>query len=145
MMERVLAAFPEGMIGKLASISSTGVTSVSIVRGEEDTARSHFKWNERSTYIALENGEDAEAAFLEALYRVMDTYLLNDNSILDEWYEDDPVSDRAMIFRYAMSAGQAEFFEDEDNWDKLDQLCESIREAFELEDYEGELLWEQYL
>lgn len=145
MMERVLAAFPEGMIGKLASISSTGVTSVSIVRGEDDIARSYFKWNERSTYIALENGEDAEAAFLEALYRVMDTYLLNDNSILDEWYEDDPVSDRAMIFRCAMSADQAEFFEDEDNWDKLDQLCESIREAFELEDYEGELLWEQYL
>ena len=145
MMEQLLAAFPEGMIAELASISATGVTSVSIVRGEGETAQSYFQWNDRSTYIALETGEDGEAAFLDALYRVMDTYLLNSNSILDEWDSDTPVDDRAMFFRYAMSADMAEFFEDEDNWDKLDQLCESIRDAFELEDYEGELLWEQYL
>ena len=144
-METVLSAFPEGMIAKLTSISTTGVTSVSIVRGEERSAHSHFKWVDHSTYIALETGANAEGAFCEALYRVMDTYILNSNSILDEWYEDDPVSDRAMIFRYAMSADKAEFFEDEDNWDKLDQLCEAIRDAFELDDYEGDLLWEQYL
>ena len=145
MMERFLAGFPEGMIAKLASISTTGVTSVSIVRGEGETAQSYFKWNERSTYIALETGEDAEGAFCEALYRVMDTYILNNSPYVDEWYEDDPVSDRAMIFRYAMSADMAEYFEDEDNWEKLDQLCEAIRDAFDLEDYEDELLWEQYL
>ena len=144
-MEQVLAAFPEGMIAKLASISATGSTSVSIVRGAGETAQYHFQWNERSTYIALETGENGEAAFCEALYRVMDTYLLNSNSILDEWDSDNPVADRTQIFRYAMSADMAEFFEDEDNWDKLDQLCESIRDAFDLEDYEGVLLWEQYL
>ena len=144
-MESVLSAFPEGMIAKLADISTTGVTSVSIVRGEGETAQSYFQWNERSTYIALETGDGAEAAFLDALYRVMDTYLLNTIPDLDEWDSDTPVDDRAMIFRYAMSSDMAEFFEDEDNWDKLDLLCESIRDAFELDDYEGQFLWEQYL
>ena len=145
MMERVLAAFPEGMIAKVASVSATDVTTVSIVMGEEETAQSHFKWHERSTYIAMETGADGAAAFCDALYRVMDTYILNSNSILDEWDSDTPVDDRAMIFRYAMTEGMDEYFEGKTAQSKLKQLCKAIRDAFDLKKYEGDLLWEQYL
>ena len=144
-MENVLSAFPEGMIAKLASISTTGVTTVSIVRSESDSAQAHFKWHERSTYIALGSGEDAERMFCDALYRVMDTYILNSNSILDEWDSKDPVNDRAIIFQYAMADGMEDYFEDDDAYAKLKQLCKAIRDAFDLKKYEGDLLWEQYL
>lgn len=144
-MENVLSAFPEGMIAKLASISATGVTTVSIVRSESDNAQAHFKWHERSTYIALGSGEGTEWLFCDALYRVMDTYILNSNSILDEWDSKDPVNDRAIIFQYAMAEGMEDYFEDDDAYAKLKQLCEAIRDAFELDEYDGTLLWEQYL
>ena len=146
-VEDVLSAFPEGMIAKLASISATGVTTVSLVRSESDNAQASFKWHERSTYIALGGGEGARRLFCDVLYRVMDTYILNSNSMLDEWDSDTPVDDRAIIFQYAMAEGEAmeDFFEDDDNYEKLEQLCEAIRDAFDLDDYEGDLLWEQYL
>lgn len=144
-MEQVLSSFPEGMVAKLASISDAGVTAVSLVRGEGETAQAYFQWSGRSTFIALETGEGGADAFCNALYRVMDTYILNSNSILDEWDSKEPVNDRAMIFQYAMSEGLEEYFGDDDAQEKLEQLCKAIRDAFDLKTYEGELLWEQYL
>ena len=141
----VLASFPEGMIAKLASISSTGVTTVSIVRGESETAQAYFQWKDRSTYIAFETGDGGAEAFYNALYRVMDTYILNKYSILDEWDSRDPVNDRATVFQYAMTEGMEDYFADSDAQSKLKQLCKAIRYAFELKEYEGALLWEQYL
>ena len=145
MMKAALSVFPEGMIAKLASISATGVTSVSIVRGEGETAQAYFQWKDRSTYIAVETGEGGVDAYYNALYRVMDTYILNSNSILDEWDSKDPVNDRAMTFQYAMTEGMEDYFNDDDAYAKLKQLCKAIRDAFDLKQYEGELLWEQYL
>lgn len=141
----VLASFPEGMIAKLASISSTGVTTVSIVRGESETAQAYFQWKDRSTYIAFETGDGGAEAFYNTLYRVMDTYILNKYSILDEWDSRDPVNDRATVFQYAMTEGMEDYFADSDAQSKLKQLCKAIRYAFELKEYEGALLWEQYL
>ena len=141
----VLDQFPAEMIAKLAPLSDTGATSVSIVRGEEEPARSYFKWLDGSIYIAVTTGEKVEAAFCNALYRAMDIYILNSNSILDEWDAADPVSDRATLFQYAMAPDQAEYFADEYAQLKLKQLCKAIRYAFDLREYEGELLWEQYL
>lgn len=144
-MEQMLSAFPEGMVAKLASISDNGVTTVSLVMGELPEAEAKFQWMDSSTYIALDTGTGGAGAFCSALYRIMDTYILNSNSMLDEWDSRNPVDDRAMIFRYAMTEGMAEYFADDDAQDKLEQLCEAIRDAFELEEYEGALLWEQYL
>ena len=145
MMEQVLAAFPEGMTAELASLSRNGVTSVSIVLGEADVPQSYFAWVEGSIYIAIETGEDGAGAFCDALYRAMDTYILNRNSQLDEWDSDTPVDDRAMIFRYAMAEDMEAYFAETGAQSKLEQLCEAIRDAFGLEEYEEQLLWEQYL
>lgn len=56
-----------------------------------------------------------------------------------------PKEDRARIFEYAMTAGHEDLFRSPNLQAKLKQLCTGIREAFGLEDYEGSLLWEQYL
>ena len=141
----ILGQFPGGMIAKLAPLSDTGMTSVSIVRGENETAQSYFKWLDGSIYIAVETGEKVDAGFINALYRAMDIYILNSNSILDEWDAADPVSDRAMIFQYAMTPDQGDYFADDYAQLKLKQLCKAIRYAFDLREYEGVLLWEQYL
>lgn len=53
--------------------------------------------------------------------------------------------DRARILEYAMTEGHEELFRSPNLQAKLKQLCTGIREAFGLEDYEGTLLWEQYL
>lgn len=145
MLKQALEAFPEGMISKLAPLSDSSVTSVSLVRGDSEEAQAYFKWVDGSIYIALETGANDGSAFYNALYRAMDTYILNSNSILDEWDSLDPVNDRAMYFQYAMSSDQQEFFADEYNQAKLAQLCKAIRYAFGLREYEGDLLWEQYL
>lgn len=144
-LEGALSVFPEGMIAKLASISASGVTTLSIVRGEGETAQAYFQWDNRNTHIAFETGDGGVEAFYDALYRAMDTHILNSNSMLDEWDSKDPVNDRATIFRYAMTEGMEAFFQDDDNYEKLKQLCKAIRDAFDLKEYEGELLWEQYL
>lgn len=144
-MEQVLSAFPEGMVEKVASLNDTGVLPVSLVRGTGEAAEGYLEWYNGSVYVAVETGDGVTDAFCNALYRAMDTYILNSNSILDEWDSGDPVGDRAMIFQYAMSDDMEQYFETSAAQSKLKQLCKAIRDAFELKAYEGELLWEQYL
>lgn len=53
--------------------------------------------------------------------------------------------DRARIFEYAMTSGHAELFRAPPLQQKLRQLCTGLREAFDLEDTQDSLPWEQYL
>lgn len=144
-LEYELSGFPEGMVAKLGTLSKNQKITVSLVRGSEHDAQGYYQWQDGSIYIALEMGSNMESAFYNALYRAMDTYILNANSILDEWDSDTPVSDRAMIFAYAMSENQDAFFEQRSAQNKLKQLCKAIRDAFGLKKWEEALPWEQYL
>lgn len=144
-MEQTLSAFAEGMVNKLATLSKNRVTTVSLVQGSGEAAQSRLEWVDGSIYIAVEMGSNFSGAFCNALYRAMDTYILNSNSMLDEWDSRDPVGDRAMIFEYAMSADKGDYFEGRDAQSKLKQLCKAIRDAFGLKKYEGTLPWEQHL
>ena len=56
-----------------------------------------------------------------------------------------PTEDRARIFYYAMTQGNAELFENEVLQSKLKLVCEGIREAYNLKKYAEVLPWEQYL
>lgn len=144
-MEQVLSVLPKGMTAKLASLSDNGVTTVSLVRGAGETAQSQLQWYRGSIYIALETETGSREAFCNALYRAMDTYILNSNSMLDEWNSKDPVGDRAMFFQYAMSEDMEEYFSQQEAQKKLKQLCKAIRDAFDLKEAEDRFLWEQYL
>ena len=53
--------------------------------------------------------------------------------------------DRARIFEYACMPGSGAFFQTNAMQTKLKRICEGIRTAFGLKNYQGELVWEQYL
>lgn len=56
-----------------------------------------------------------------------------------------PKEDRARLLENAMIPENGYCFESKIMQAKLRTLCRGIREAYGLEDYQGELLWEQYL
>ena len=56
-----------------------------------------------------------------------------------------PREDRARIMEYACMEGNSHYFQSETMQNKLKTLCEGIRKAFGLENYQEPLLWEQYL
>jgi len=126
-------------------------------------------------YIALNCSQNTEQALYHELCHLMETVVLTESAAYDRWDNLNPEGfaygpapdrewlqpgrewfidsysmtnareDRARIFEYAMTAGHEDLFRSPPLQMKLRQLCLALREAFELERYEGRLLWEQYL
>lgn len=87
-------------------------------------------------------------------YEDYTSYLTEDNSqylqdedraFIDAYSMSYAKEDRARIMEYACTAGNEHYFQSEIMQEKLETLCEGIREAFDLREYPNELLWEQYL
>lgn len=73
-------------------------------------------------------------------------YLEEDNRFfIDTYAMSFPTEDRATIMEYAMQTGNGDFFISEPMQAKLRRICVGIREAYNLTDSDGPLLWEQYL
>ncbi len=73
-------------------------------------------------------------------------YLQEHNrSFIDTYAMSFPKEDRARIMEYAMTEGNAHYFQSPCMQAKLMQLCKGIREAFRLKKHTEEFLWEQYL
>ena len=72
---------------------------------------------------------------------------LNDSnrSFIDTYSMSFPKEDRARIMEYAMTEGNASYFQSTTMQAKLKLLCEGIREAFGLRKSPETFLWEQYL
>lgn len=138
-LDEALAQYPEHFLAELGTICNSGRVSLSIVAdaGEEPYRQA---WHNGDACIALEISGDLSDDLNRALYRIIDTYVMNRNGMLDDWDADNPVQDRAELFAMAMDPDAEEL-----DGHKLETLCEAIRDAFELEDYEGVLPWEQHL
>lgn len=81
-----------------------------------------------------------------ALDRTGEEYLQQeDRCFIDRYSMTYPKEDRARIMEYASSPGMEAYFTSATMQKKLKTLCTGIREAFGLEDYPQQLLWEQYL
>lgn len=143
-LEAVFGLFPEDMLAKLGTICDSGKVSISIV-ADTGTEQGQQTWVDGSAYIAVEAGETLRTELLRTIYRVLDTYVLGQNSMLDEWDADKPVEDRIQYFLQALSPENESFFESWTNQSKLRTLCRAIRRAFDMGDYESALPWEQYL
>ena len=143
-MESVFSLFPEGMLEEMGTICDSGKVSISIV-ADTGAEPGQQNWVAGNAYIAVEAGTALRTELLRTLYRVMDTYVLGQTSMLDEWDADKPAEDRARFFVEALSADNESFFEDWYEQSKLRTLCRAIRRAFDMRDYEAELPWEQYL
>lgn len=143
-LEAVFAIFPEGMLEELGSICDNETVTISIV-ADTGMEQGQITWRDGNAYIAVEPGETLRTELLRTLYRVMDTYVMGKNSILDEWDAAKPAEDRARYFVEALTPNNEDFF---DGWyaqEKLYTLCRAVRRAFGYRYYEAELPWEQYL
>lgn len=143
-LEAVFVLFPEDMLAKLGTICDSGKVTVSVV-ADTGTEQGQQTWTDGDAHIAVEAGETLRTELLRTLYRVLDTYVLSQNSMLDEWDAEKPVEDRIRFFLAALTPENEAFFEDWYDQSKLRTLCRAIRRAFDMGDYEAELPWEQYL
>ena len=74
------------------------------------------------------------------------TYLEGESrAFIDHFSMTFPREDRATIMAYAMTEGNAEYFQSEIMQNKLTAICRGIRKAFGLEKSKEVFLWEQYL
>lgn len=91
-LEKVLSAFPEGFLRRLARVSSSGELQIGLVRemygtmGQvpSDVVGLQY-WVDGNAYIALNLGETLEQAAYHELAHVLDTYVLNNCSDFDVW------------------------------------------------------------
>ena len=73
-------------------------------------------------------------------------YLQEENrAFIDAYSMCYPKEDRARIMEYACREGNEAYFRSPIMQAKLKMVCEGIRKAFKLEQFEDALLWEQYL
>jgi len=84
--------------------------------------------------------------YLTNLERTSQEYLQDHcRSFIDMYSMSFPKEDRARIMEYAMTEGNEHLFRSPMLQAKLALLCIGIREAFQLENCEDPLPWEQYL
>lgn len=143
-LEQTLSIFPEGFLEQLGTICDSGKVTISLV-ADVGYNGSQIEWANGNAYIAVGLGDDLQTETLRMLYRVMDTYVLGKNSILDDWNADKPAEDRAQWFVEAMTAENEDYFASTSAQRKLRTLCRAIRYAFDLRKYGSMLPWEQYL
>ena len=170
-LEEMVSTFPEGFLSK-AGVSFYLVGSLPdgankaqfwdaggchVVLTGEDTLKS-FLWGlgfAIDTYVLnhcreFDNWDDLNPSGFRY------TYDYEENALREDWEEDldcfidlesmsFPTEDRSRIFVYALLPEGAEYFRQRDLQDKLEQVCEAIREAYEWERSSEVYPWEQYL
>lgn len=100
-----------------------------------------YRWDELNPgdfdydydYIVNQNRDGSQ--YLEATTR----------SFIDTFSMSFPREDRATVMEYACMPGNEDYFISYTMQQKLRALCRGIREAYDLEDDSGDLIWEQYL
>ena len=91
-------------------------------------------------------GFEYDYDYISNQYRDGSAYLGESNrSFIDTYSMSFPKEDRARIMEYAMTEGNASYFQSTTMQAKLKLLCEGIREAFGLRKSPETFLWEQYL
>ena len=170
-LEAMVKTFPEDFLSK-ANVSFYLVQSMPegqtkaqywdangchVVLTEEDTLRS-FLWGlgfAIDTYVLnhcrdFDNWNDLNPKNFAY------TYDYAENALREDW-EDDldsfidlesmsfPTEDRSRIFMYALLPEGKEYFQERNIQEKLEQVCEAIREAYEWERTTEVYPWEKYL
>lgn len=99
------------------------------------------EWNELNP-----RGFEYDYDYIKNQNRIDFEYLDDENrSFIDMYSMSFPSEDRARIMEYAMLPDNENYFISETMQRKLERLCEGIRIAFDLEDWEEPLPWETYL
>jgi hypothetical protein len=93
-LDAALARYPEGVLPKLAS----GKLRLILVRQIHGQRNACQYWSGDTACVVVELGDDLTAAVDNGVYHVLDTYLFNHSSILDQWADMNPKG-----FKYDMN------------------------------------------
>ena len=170
-LEPVLAEFPKNFLLK----SVNNKIRICIVRSVDGEAKAVQYWDNGDAYLVLSPGVDVRADFVKAIGYVVNSHVLGNSSVVDDWTGLNPegfvygesafdsylkgderafvdeesmqsvTEDRSRIFWQAMQPDNAEVFKSEIMQKKLLLLCQGIRDAWRLERKEEVFPWEQYL
>ncbi len=143
-LETVLSLFHGDILEDMGSLCKSNRISLSLV-ADAGYEGGQQEWENGNAYIAVEMGDTFRENLLRMLYRVMDSYVLSETSMLDSWRAEKPAEDRANLFVEALTAENGEFFANASNQQNLRTLCRAIRRAFGMRKYDQMLPWEQYL
>ena len=97
-LEKALSAFPKTVYQKLGRQSQNGKLTVSLVREIYGTNElgsltleegAHF-WSNGSSYLMLMMNDKLERSFYHELFHAMDSYILTETKVYDEWRKLNP-------------------------------------------------------
>lgn len=171
-LEELLPQFPEDFLRKTVESGWIRIGLVrSIASGESWTCF----WEDGDCCILITPQADVLVAFLRGVGHGVDSHILGNSRIYDEWEKRNPpnfvygeecdhrylegkyryftdefatqsvLEDRSRLFAAAMDEETGEIFSAKGMQKKLRFMCEGIREAYGLEKAAQEFLWEQHL
>lgn len=97
-LENVLARYPEGVLPAVGQTSQSGKLHLILVRQIDGDRKTCQYWSDGNACVVVELGDDLTAAVDNGVYHVMDTFLFNSTSALDQWADLNPKG-----FRYDMN------------------------------------------
>ncbi len=97
-LDAALSRYHEKVLQGINSVSGNGKVTISLVREIEGERTVAQYWSGKDACIVLELGEGLEGRVDNGLYHVMDTFLFNNTSELDQWDERNPKG-----FRYDLN------------------------------------------
>ncbi len=120
-LDRAMAKFPEGFFRKAASVTESGVFSISLVRELTGTEYNTLPdagglqyWVDGNAYIALKTGYGVETNFYHELCHAIETYVVG-NSIHYDFWDDNNPKDFAYDYCYTeyTKHGESPWLQDE--------------------------------
>lgn len=169
-IEATLGQFPDGFLLR----SSILRIRIFLVRSINNEVTSTFYWENGDPTIVLCAGTDVTGGLLKGIGYVIDSKILADESVYDDWAALNPEGfaygqadtfaeeylntyflgqesmnsageDRCRIFYQAMLPDNGAAFQSEAMQQKLLRVCQGIREAWSLKKKAETYPWEQYL
>jgi hypothetical protein len=89
-LDDALARYPEGILSALGRTGRDGVLRLILVRQIAGDRIVHQYWSDGNPCVVIALGDDMTRALDNGLYHVLDTYLFNTTSKLDQWAELNP-------------------------------------------------------
>lgn len=131
-LEKALAAYPEGLFKTLGKKSDNKYLTVSLVRSAwgntelgslEQAAGVHF-WHDGSSYLTLVMDDNFERTFHHELFHAMDSYILTETLAYDFWNDLNPKG-----FKYDLSYIANQSRED---WQYLEEGTRSFIDMYSM-------------
>lgn len=97
-LDAALSRYHETLLKGINSVSGNGKVTISLVRDIDGTRSVAQYWSGKNACIVLELGAGLQGRLDNGMYHVMDTFLFNNTSDLDQWDECNPKG-----FRYDLN------------------------------------------